>query len=1575
MAAAPSFRCVLVGEESLLIQCAELAIAAGHTVEAIATRDARIRAWASERDLLVIDSGRTLAEGLSGRAFDYLFSITYLAILPDEVLALPARGAINFHDGPLPRYAGLNAPSWALMNEEAEHGITWHEIRSGVDEGDIHVQRRFEIAPNETAFSLNARCYEAALESFPDLLAGLAAGRAPTPQDLSQRSYYGRYDRPADAAVLDFARPAHAVAALVRALDYGPRYANPVGVAKLLCRPLPDTLDAVVRVVGAEVVAGEGAAGEVLAQTDTSIDVACGEGAVRLRGFEGLDGRPLGSEALGLQVGAVLPALDAGARARIAAAAPGWARSEDFWRRRLERLEPVELPWARAATAEATVEQRLDVDLTGIPGGLAALAPVAGAAAPADPAHTLVAAFASFLRRLGGKPLFHIGYRDAALALAADGLEGLACARVPLRVAIASDTAFDAAQAELQGEVARIAQRGPWPREILARTPALRGRSDLAGGHLLPVGVAVASATGDAHLEPGECALLAVAADGSGAQCVFDARVLDADDAARLVRHFETFLRSAASEPAKRLALQQILDASERQQLLTDWNATARAGDAPLCIHEAIARQARQTPDAVAVTYADEQITYRELDERSGRLAAHLRELGAGPDALVGVFVDRSLHMVVSLLGVLKSGAAYVPLDPSYPRDRIAFMISDSGARVIVTRAALADQLPAPGPRIVCVDSQWDAIARCAPVDDAGCTPEDLAYVIYTSGSTGKPKGVMVEHRNVANFFVGMDECVAHDPPGTWLAVTSLSFDISVLELFWTLARGFKVVIYSDEERRDAERDARWRPLDFGLFMWGNDDGPGARKYELMLDAARFGDEHGFSSISTPERHFHAFGGPYPNPSVTSAAIAAVTERIQIRAGSCVLPLHHPVRVAEEWAVVDNLSNGRVGISFAAGWQPDDFVLRPENYADAKAAMFRDIEVVRSLWRGETVELSNPLGKPVEITSLPRPVQAELPVWVTTAGNPETYAEAGRRGYHILTHLLGQSIEEVGEKVIAYRRARAEAGLDPRSGRITLMLHTFVGEDDDAVRETVREPMKDYLRSSVNLIKGFAWAFPAFKRPSGKEDAPDEIDIAALTPEELDTILDFAFERYYETSGLFGTPQTCARQVERIKAIDVDEVVCLIDYGVPTQQVSESLKLLAQVREEANRAPTHAGQADMSLAGQVERHAVTHMQCTPSMAKMLTLDAPSRAALGRIEHLMVGGEALSPALADELHHLVRGDVTNMYGPTETTIWSSTQRVGGGGEEVPIGAPIANTQLYIVDDAMEPTPVGVPGELLIGGAGVVRGYHRREQLSAERFVADPFSDAPGARLYRTGDLARWRADGVVEFLGRLDHQVKLRGYRIELGEIEALLAQQPAVRECVVMAREDVPGDLRLVAYVVPEPSGGPLDGDALRAALRADLPEFMVPSAVATLSALPLTPNGKIDRGALPAPSALGALRSAAFVAPAGELEQQIASVWQQVLALDQVGREDNFFDLGGHSLLVVQVHRLLGERIEAKIGLTDLYRFPTIGSLVAHLEGGDAGLAKSRDRGTARRDSLRRRAEMRGRRGRGQRS
>ena len=648
-------------------------------------------------------------------------------------------------------------------------------------------------------------------------------------------------------------------------------------------------------------------------------------------------------------------------------------------------------------------------------------------------------------------------------------------------------------------------------------------------------------------------------------------------DSAAIVRQLQSFIPACNSQPEQPLARLPLISAAEQQQLLVDWNQTTTTVPTDVCIHHLFEQQVARTPDEIAVAYKSKQLTYQELNTRANQLAHYLLIQGVKPDTLVGLQMERSIEMIVGLLAIHKAGGAYLPLDPDFPADRLALMIEDSQAPIILTQQRLIPKLAiSAGVQVMVIDTSWDEIAQQSTTNlQTEVKPENLAYIIYTSGSTGKPKGVMVEHRNAVNFFTGMDERL-DATPGVWLAVTSLSFDISVLEIFWTLTRGFKVVIYN-----------------------------------------------------------------------------------------------------------------------------------------------------------------------------------------------------------------------------------AKKQLEP----------------------------------------------------------------------------------------------------------------------------------------------------DGSIAGLIDRHRVTHLQCTPSMAGLLIGDPITCKAIGQIQTMMVGGEALTEILALQLQQHVGGQIHNMYGPTETTIWSTTHALRAVEGVVPLGKPIANTQLYILDKLQQPVPIGIAGELLIGGKGVTRGYLNRADLTQERFIPNPFSTDPlvggafplGNRLYRTGDSVRYRADGNLEFLGRIDFQVKIRGYRIELGEIETILGRHETIREVAIIVREDIPGDKRIVAYFIAQPGQQPTPA-TLRNHLRAQLPEYMIPANFVQLQAFPLTPNKKVDRKAFPAPllAQKVAIPVAAPVQPIinhQTTEQSLIEIWQKVLQITEVDTSENFFNLGGNSLVAVTLVGEIRSILNVELPLISLFRSPTILGLVREIE------------------------------------
>jgi natural product biosynthesis luciferase-like monooxygenase protein len=392
-----------------------------------------------------------------------------------------------------------------------------------------------------------------------------------------------------------------------------------------------------------------------------------------------------------------------------------------------------------------------------------------------------------------------------------------------------------------------------------------------------------------------------------------------------------------------------------------------------------------------------------------------------------------------------------------------------------------------------------------------------------------------------------------------------------------------------------AHEFAHVRPLTFSLFYFADAAAQaGPDKYRLYLEGARFADRNGFHAVWTPERHFHANGGLYPNPSVLSAALATVTERIRLRSGSVALPLHHPLRVAEEWSVVDNLSNGRVDLSFTSGWIPNDFAVAPQAgvFHHKREAMYTSLEQVHRLWEGGSIRVADGVGKPVDLEIFPKPIQPRLPTWITCSGDPAMFVRTGELGYNVLTALLTQPLEEAAEKARLYRSARARAGHDAAGGRVSLMIHTYVGNDEDRVRAQVERPLTEYLKSHLDLMKSMVQTLNLDLAPEDLED-----------PRLADHLASFAFERYYRFGSLIGTPAKCAATVNRIKALGFDEVACLIDFGLDARTVEEGFSHLLQVKQ-ASDAEVHQHREE------VRRFVAETLGATPAFDLVVVEELP-----------------------------------------------------------------------------------------------------------------------------------------------------------------------------------------------------------------------------------------------------------------------------------------------------------------------------------------------------------------------------
>ncbi|HYH98167.1 non-ribosomal peptide synthetase [Hyalangium sp.] len=756
-----------------------------------------------------------------------------------------------------------------------------------------------------------------------------------------------------------------------------------------------------------------------------------------------------------------------------------------------------------------------------------------------------------------------------------------------------------------------------------------------------------------------------------------DVSVLDLEFCERLTGYYRRALEAVASTPTASIAAVELMDRRELD-LIAGWNDTAVAYDKALTVHGLIERQARRSAEAAALAHRWSQVSYAEMDARANQLAHQLRELGVRRRDLVGVSLRRSADLVISLLAVLKAGAAYVPLDPAFPKNRLEFIASDAGIHCLITERAGPAGITAE--RVVLVDADAARIAAQPRTSvESGASGDDPAYVIYTSGSTGKPKGTVVRHRNVVNFFMGMDARIGCGPQDVVLAVTSMSFDISVLELLWPLTQGAQVVVAGERLIKNMVRDEGLptTALGFSLLLPGTSSAPlSPGSPSLAQQVASFAQQHGFG-----------------------------------------------------------LARSQAGSGTPATERPS------------------------SSQQGEA-----------------------SPEWLSPTSSAESFERAGKKGLSVTTPLLGQGLDELAAKIKAYRRAREERG-SPSAGRLSVLLPAFVLDDAEEARHRARAPFREYLRTSPEL------------RPLLVADSDGE----AVTDKELDQ----AVERYFGRAGLFGSPASTADTVRQLARIGADEVACQVDFGIAADDVVAGLSGLNALRE-IHR--DEVAETEHSFADLCSRHRATLVQSTPSFLAAVVAEPVALESLKGARAVLVGGEAFPGGLAERLvSALPEVRIFNMYGPTETTIWSTVHELDPARDTrtgvIPIGKPIANTEVLVLDTAQQPVPIGVSGELWIGGDGVAGVYLNRPELTAERF---PVLSSEKGQVYRTGDRARWRSDGLLEFLGRVDRQVKILGHRVEPDEVESVLSRHPQVASLAVVAVTKESGSAELVAFVSPK---------------------------------------------------------------------------------------------------------------------------------------------------------------------------
>ncbi|MCW5211362.1 amino acid adenylation domain-containing protein [Desulfobulbus sp. TB] len=767
-----TFTCFVVGETSLVIRCVEHLLQQGHIILGVFSKDHKVNAWADQQGMTCFKNKQLCFAALRQQEFDYLFSIVNSWVIPSEILSLPRKKAINYHDSPLPRYAGVNATVHALRHREPYHGISWHEMAEGIDTGDILQQVLVDILPGDTALSLNIRCYEAAFSAYTELVQALAEETVnPIKQNLAERSYYGRWDRPKAACVLNWNDTAEKLDALIRALDMG-AYHNPIGLPKCLIGEqvfIPSQTEVLTT-------ASAQAPGVLLAVTDTAIQIATGSQDLAIHRLLSMEGESLPAaewmRRCDVQAGQVLPNINAEQTQNLSQLDKRYCRHEAYWIEQLSAVRPVSLPHHRAMLADE-----------------ADLPPYTQIRFPQTcDAVFLTLSFAVLLARFSQSYTLTLGFSSPALRQDITGYEPYFAQQIPLNLQIEAKQTFSETLQLVREQLDELHNKGNYLVDLILRKPMLT-----APNGLFTI-TWVESAQDPLLQQRCENVLLIKT---TGACCYWPAAWH------YLAKHFQQLVNAIIQYPDTPLYQLPLLDKQAIQQLQA-WNNTATDYPKDLTVVDLFEQQVEKTPNKIAVVFEGQHLTYRVLNHQANQVAHALIERRVQADTLVGICVERSLEMVIGLLGILKAGGAYVPIDPSYPQARIAYMLEDSAVPVLLIQSHLKKQLPELRHACVtvCLDDV-DFTAQDTKNPELNRHVEDLAYVIYTSGSTGEPKGVMVGHQALFNHMHWMQCRFAFTTKDKILQKTPFSFDASVWEFYASLLTGGTLVLAKPQGHTD----------------------------------------------------------------------------------------------------------------------------------------------------------------------------------------------------------------------------------------------------------------------------------------------------------------------------------------------------------------------------------------------------------------------------------------------------------------------------------------------------------------------------------------------------------------------------------------------------------------------------------------------------------------------------------------------------------------------------------------------------------------------------------------------------
>lgn len=620
-------------------------------------------------------------------------------------------------------------------------------------------------------------------------------------------------------------------------------------------------------------------------------------------------------------------------------------------------------------------------------------------------------------------------------------------------------------------------------------------------------------------------------------------------------------------------------------------------------IYKLFQSQVRPLFQNVALTTARHEFSFRELNEKIDIYADALKEkFDVKSDHIIVVLINEPGKLAVTLFALLKIDCRILVANPSSPAD-LTLVIKEHDPQFIIADHSLNSNVDASGYSLSSMYDDAIGVYSNNTLETKDSSRTDAALPRFYLMHEYLPQTCSISDIALSETLVALDQAIQPIISDKMLITGSVAFNDLVIKILWCVSRCIHFIAQPiDDQNAIAELlpDNEVFPMDFSLFYFGSYAGNDlihSGKYDLVLDTIRHADEHEYTAVWTPERHFDEFGGLFPNPSVLSAALAMITKNVQIRSGSIVAPLHHSVRIAEDWSLIDNLSNGRAAISFASGWQCNDFVFYPERYPIRHEHMLKQIKEVKELWKGGRLEMKNGMGQDIQVGIYPKPIQSALPVWVTVSGKIETFIDAGKIGANILTHLLWQDPSELVEKIAAYRQTLKENGFDPESRIVSVMAHTFIGDDEEEVKKIVRKPLKDYIKSSVHLIE----AMTKSNQQSSQKDVIGRYGkVEEKVPEHLlEELLEIAFNRFFDHAALLGSMEKCHGTLKKLRGYGVDELACLIDFGLDGETIKKGLKKLTSFKERYD-------------PRKIRKYKATLLSCNPDSLKKLAGSSPMR---------------------------------------------------------------------------------------------------------------------------------------------------------------------------------------------------------------------------------------------------------------------------------------------------------------------------------------------------------------------------